>query len=69
MIPKPCLLMIDDNCVKYENEIISKEQAEALRDYYYNTRNISDKIISSITIDSVLMTDESCALLLKGILD
>ena len=69
MIPKPSLLMIDDNRVKFVNETISKEQSEALRDYYYNTRNIPDKIINSITFDTVLMSDESCSQLLNGILD
>jgi hypothetical protein len=68
MIPKPSLLMIDDGCVKFLNETISKDQADSLREYYSDIKSIEDKVINSISLDSVMMSDESFSLMLKGVL-
>lgn len=67
MIPRPNLLMIDDGNVQFTSESISKDQADALMYYYEDVKNIPGKTVKSFSLDSVLMSDESCSLLLKGI--
>ena len=67
MIPKPSLIKIDDNCVKLNEETISETQASVLKKYFNRTKDIKDKQIKQLIIDSCYISDKALSILFEGV--
>ena len=67
IIPIPNFVFFEKNVLYLSNQTLSHQEGIALREYLRSTRNLADKRVHKLIIDSCQIKDESLAEILIGI--